>query len=330
LHRLLEWSYQGFLRDEGNPLDADVVFVDESSMIDIELCADLLRAVRAGHTRVVFVGDADQLPPVGPGAPFRDLIASEQVPTVRLETVHRAAEKSWIYRNAPNILAGSGVELADCEDFEFHELGATDGGYLGAACLDIIHTLQAEGYGPQDYQVLVPMRKRDAGTSVLNPYFQEALNPGQRAFQLSADVSLSEGDCVIQTKNDYGLSVMNGEVGRIEEIDAAARTICVQYPALPGSSDDGFRRYSRPKELRNLDLAYALTVHKFQGSQVPVVIFICHTLHKFMLSRQLLYTALTRARKRVYLVGDEGGVSHALRTIRDTQRRTRLQERLCA
>lgn len=325
IHRLLEWTYEGFARDEHNPLSVDVVIVDESSMIDIRLCADLLRAIDPRYTRIILVGDADQLPPVGPGAPFRDLIASGLIETVYLKTVHRAAKRSWIYRNAPKILAGDGVELEDCEDFEFHEMEVTDWPHLGEAALDIIKALVAEGYNHNAFQVLSPMRKNDGGTLQLNAFFQEELNPGMLGLETSRSVTLTEGDRAIHTRNNYRLAVMNGEVGKVDSIDQGGRKVVVRYPDKP---EDRFIRYERPSDLAQLELAYALTVHKFQGSQIPIVIFLCHSIHKYMLSRQLLYTALTRARKRVYLIGDSGGVAHALKTIKDTQRRTQLVERL--
>ena len=325
IHRLLQWTPFGFVHNENNPLPHEAILVDESSMIDIKLCADLLRATDPDRTRIIFIGDADQLPPVGPGAPFRDLIASSKVPTIYLDTVHRAAKKSWIYRNAPSILKGEGIELEDTDDFEFHEMETEDGDCLGEAALGIVNSLLSKGFDAEEFQVLSPMRKREGGTLLLNRYLQGQLNPDSLGMQLKDDVFVSEGDPVIQVKNDYDLSVMNGEVGKVDSISQGERSLVVRFPDQP---EPRYLRYKGTRDYRNLELAYALTVHKFQGSQIPIVIFLCHSIHRFMLSRQLLYTALTRARKCVYLVGDAAGVRHALRTIRDTQRKTRLLEKL--
>lgn len=256
IHRLLGWQYDGFNYDENYTLPPGIYLIDESSMIDIRLMASLLRAINPDTTRVVFIGDADQLPPVGPGAPFRDFISCRRIPTVRLGTVHRAAEKSWIYRNAPRILEGSGVELEDCADFEFHELESNQAGYIPKAIADILQTLKDRGVPREEIQVLSPMRVRNAGTAVINRALQQKFNPGASGLELRKDSpKLCIGDRVVQTKNDYSLSIFNGEVGTVVEVDPVYRILKVKF-------DDGVRTYDTWTKLKNLELAYAMTIHK--------------------------------------------------------------------
>ncbi len=203
-----------------------------------------------------------------------------------------------------------------------------DGDAVGEVVLDVLRELQAEGQSQDRYQVLSPMRKREGGTTELNQIFQQALNSNPIGMPLGDDLVVTEQDRVIHTRNNYDLSVMNGEVGFIDQINQAQHQLTVCYPDPDQESHNRYVRYSRRRDLSQLDLAYALTVHKFQGSQIPIVVFVCHSMHSFMLSRQLLYTALTRARERVYLVGDTKGVQHALKTVKDTQRRTFLKDKI--
>jgi exodeoxyribonuclease V alpha subunit len=325
IHRLLEWTPKGFQRHQGNPVPADVVVVDESSMLDLQLAANLLGAVR--HSQVVFVGDVNQLPPVGPGAVLRDLIRSERVPTAMLRELKRTTADTWVFRNAPMILEEGRCELDhDGDDFMFYELEAGAAGMLAPTIVEIVRGLIDKGHKLSDFQVISPMKERIGGTFPLNEALQRDLNEhvgigpcverriGERK-QL-----LARGDRVIQTRNNYDLWVMNGEIGTVESVSDKGTSCAVRFP-------DGVRVYDGAT-LDDLQLAYALTVHRFQGSETDIAIVVAHSAHSNMLTRQLFYTAVTRAKKRVIVVGDEAGVQMALRTKRDEYRRTRLVERI--
>lgn len=333
IHRLLQWVHGEFTVNESYPIEAELVVVDESSMIQVDLAADLLRAVDPRTTRIIFVGDANQLPPVGPGAFFRDLISSGTVPVAELKTNHRAAELSWVYRNAPRILAGqptgvlgsSGVEVEDCGDFEFHELEANEAWFIPNAVVGLVEVLRKEGSNFDEMQVLSPMRVRDGGCNQLNREMQSAFNPDEHKGSFKSGFgddaySVREGDRVVQTRNNYDLGVFNGECGEVEVVSRLG--VRVRFGKQ-------YRSYSL-EQAQELQLAYAMTVHKAQGQEFKDVIFVCHSAHGFMLTRQLLYTAVTRARRRVFLVGDIDGIKTALRTIHDSKRRTLLTERLRA
>jgi exodeoxyribonuclease V alpha subunit len=314
IHRLLEWSPEGFRRHAQDPLGEQRIICDESSMIDIRLASWLLDAIAAG-THVTFVGDANQLPPVGPGAFFRDLIASDRVPVITLKTLHRAAQDSWICRNAPKVLSGEPLELDDIRDFEWWQMDGGDAEHVGQVVLDIIGKIDR----PQDeVQVLTPMKKRKGGTEPLNAMLQAHLNSSRGLEYKVWDQAIKQGDRIMQTRNDYTLGVFNGEVGIVSEV--MRKHLVVKF-------DDTYVKYDHDAA-KNLQLAYAMTIHKSQGSEWPAVIVVCHSEHSFMLSRQLLYTAMTRAKGEVYLVGDERGLQIALRTVKDAKRRTLLQQRL--
>jgi exodeoxyribonuclease V alpha subunit len=323
IHRLLGWTPQGFRHGSGLqqvPLDTDVVVVDEASMVDVRLGADLMSALDR-HTRVIFVGDANQLPPVGPGALFRDLIASERVPVVRLSRLYRASEGSWVYRNAPKVLVGGQLETRDGADFSWYRIGSGDAEHVGDVVLQIIREQVAAGTALEQIQVITPMNVSVCGTGVINPQLQVALNArGVRGtgWKMRDDCTLFEGDRVMQTKNDYQLDVFNGDVGVVDEV--TPHELVVRFGLER-------RTYTRA-QARNLMLAYAATVHKSQGAEFENVIVVCHSAHRRMLTRQLFYTAITRAKKRVFLVGDTDGLQIALATTRAEARKTRLMQRI--
>lgn len=317
IHRLLGWRGGSFDHNGMNPLPYDLIVCDESSMIEIRLAADLLEALQP-QARIIFVGDANQLPPVGPGAFFRDLIASEAVPVVWLQTLHRAAQKSWVNRNAPKVLAGETPELDDVDDFEWHHMDTADIDHMGEAVLAIIEDLRAKGADLSSVQVLSPMKNRKGGTVPLNTELQRALNTTKQTGWKVYEQVLKPGDRVIQTRNNYDLDVMNGEVGIVEK--TTDFELVVRF-------DDGPRTYKH-EAATDLQLAYAITIHKFQGSQTRNVIVVCHSEHGFMLTRQLLYTAITRTQDKVFIVGDEPGLKRAINTFKDAKRRTLLKERL--
>jgi len=303
-----------FLRDEKDPLDCDVLIVDEMSMVDIFLMDALLRAVVPG-TRVILVGDANQLPSVGAGNVLRDMIASKEYNTVCLNHIFRQAAQSDIVLNAHAINSGEPVDLSKkSKDFLFIRSAEPD------AIMNVIKKLITEklpGYVDADtysIQVLTPTRKGALGIEVLNPELQAFLNPPARNKQEKkvGAVTFREGDKVMQIKNDYdmewskkdargltkehGTGIYNGDVGRILKIDPHAELVTVLF------DDDRIAEYGN-KEMKELELAYAVTVHKAQGSEYPAVVIPMYYGPSMLMNRNLLYTAVTRARKCVCMVG---------------------------
>jgi len=329
LHRLLEFRpHDGsFARNASNPLDADVIIVDEASMIDLFLMDALVGAVPP-RAMLVLVGDADQLPPVGPGAVLRDLLASGVLPTVRLEEIYRQAQRSLIVRNAHRVNQGQlpeGLDGAaaweDDAPLDFYFISEND---ADRAC-QIALTLAAEriparfGLDPlHDIQVVAPMHRGKAGVTRLNLSLQERLNAGSGGLQVG-DYELRTGDRVIQQRNDYDREVFNGDVGRIVQAQPRG-TVTVEF--------DGRRVEYDQKAARHLSLAYAISVHKSQGSEYPAVVILLLAEHYPMLQRNLLYTALTRAKKLAVLVGSRRAVARAVANAAPLQRCTRLAQRL--
>lgn len=321
IHRLLEYHPQhGYQRNARNLLDVDVVVIDESSMIDIELGAALLDAIDPTRTRLILIGDADQLPPVGPGRIFGDLVDAGAVPIVRLQTLHRSAQQSWIHVNAPRVLVGETPALERRKDFRFVEV--EDPALILHAVRELI-TKVIPKHIDADAQVLIPQRPGVAGIDAANRMLQDAINPRRedRAYIPGGPKrhELRLNDRVIQTRNDYKLEVFNGEIGDIVEI--AGGKVHVQY--------EGRAPVVYTLEQANgLQLAYALTVHRSQGSEFPWVVVVCHSTHAFILSRQLIYTAITRAKQGVILVGNMKGLEFALSDRRPPKRNTALIQRL--
>jgi exodeoxyribonuclease V alpha subunit len=334
LHRLLEWrpSEGMFGRNRDRPLEADLLVVDEASMIDIRLCADLVAALADG-TRLLLVGDQDQLPSVGPGMVLRDTIASGVVPVVRLDEIFRQAAQSLIVTNAHRIHAGEMPEIGgapaagppaagsikDTRDFFFLE--KDDPTQAAQTIRDLVVTRLPGYYGfsPFDIQVLTPMHKGDLGAMNLNQLLQEALSSGAEQLQSGSRI-FRTGDRVMQLRNNYDKDVFNGDVGRIVRVAREAGELVVLFDEreVAYASDD----------LDELALAYAATVHKSQGSEYPAVVIPIHTQHFVMLQRSLLYTAVTRGKKLVVLVGTRKALAIAVRNAEVAQRCTRLQDRL--
>lgn len=329
LHRLLEWrpAEGKFGRNQANPLQADLLVVDEASMIDVRLCADLLAALEPG-TRLVLVGDQDQLPSVGPGTVLRDAIASGALPVVRLDEIFRQAAQSLIVKNAHRIHDGELPELgeaptqgaqADRRDFFFLEQDEP----LAAAQLirDLVVTRLPRRYGfsPFDIQVLTPMHRGELGASNLNQLLQEALTSGADELRLGGR-SFRVGDRVMQLRNDYDKDVFNGDLGRVLRVAGDAGELAVRF--------DEREVVYQSDELDELALAYAATVHKSQGSEYPAVVIPVHTQHFVMLQRSLLYTAVTRGKKLVVLVGTGKALRMAVRNAEVALRCTRLAQRL--
>ncbi|MFZ5889882.1 MAG: ATP-dependent RecD-like DNA helicase [Myxococcota bacterium] len=327
LHRLLEFDPRNndFQRGPDKPLEADVVIVDEASMIDLALMRSLLLALPT-KARIVIVGDADQLPSVGPGAVLRDLIDSQVVPTVRLGEVFRQAETSGIVENAHVILRGEMPESMNPDaprgDFFIVPRKTPEEAAETVRELVAVRIPRRFGLDPRkDVQVLTPMHRGPAGTTALNEVLQRALNPEGPTLEVRGQ-KLRLGDKVLQTRNDYDAEVFNGDVGVITEVDLEARKLCVRF-------DTNEVEYEET-DLDALTLAYAMSVHKSQGSEYPAVVFPLLTSHFVMLAKSLLYTGVTRARKLCVLVADPKAISLAVSDARREDRRTRLAERLNA
>ena len=330
IHKLLAYNFDDhfFGRDADNPIDADLLIVDEASMVDIELMRHLLNAVSLS-TRLVIVGDAFQLPPVGPGNVLADLIESELLPVSRLTSIFRQAAESRITLNAHNIRQGEEPEFLAFDktpvpgaEFFFWETQDME------TVADNICELCAH-WLPSHYeldpfsaiQVLTPMHKGTVGTINLNRKLQETLNP-QKITAAGARHSFKIGDKVMNLKNNYAKEVYNGDIGRIRQADPATGGVTIDF--------DGRKVEYAAGELDELTLAYAISVHKSQGSEYPVVILPLVTRHYIMLQRNLLYTAITRARSLVILIGSQKALSLALSNNKQQLRHSGLAGRLRA
>ncbi|MBP2628687.1 MAG: helicase, RecD/TraA family [Firmicutes bacterium] len=324
VHRLLEstgGAEEGaplFMRNEDQPLEADVVIIDEVSMMDISLMNSLLEAIPDG-CRVILVGDVDQLPAVGPGSVLKDIIRSATVPVVRLTEVFRQAGESMIVMNAHQINRGM---LPDFRSIDFQFVQINDSDAVAQAVVELCRDqLPTEGFNVSyDVQVLAPMHRLVCGVENLNKLLQEALNPETdgKAAIVGANQILREGDKIMQMKNNYTKGVYNGDIGFITGIDHGR--VAVRYPEQDVIYERG--------EVEELHLAYAMSVHKSQGSEYPVVIMPLISGHHIMLQRNLLYTAVTRAKQRVILLGSKAALNTALSNDRTKRRYSLLAERL--
>jgi len=300
----------------------DLVVVDEASMIDIELFARLVSSISPSRTRLILVGDANQLPPVGPGRPFSDFVSWRGLPMVRLEVLHRSAQESWIHVAAQDLLRGRIPNLETRDDFRWYCVEDVKN------LLPKVEWVITKARDASVAQVLIPQRPGPAGINAANTLLQNTLNPRKpdqpvwirERERPDPDWEIRIGDPVIQTKNNYDLEVFNGEVGRVVWITSAELTV---------SFDDRDKPVVYKKNhVHALELAYALTIHRTQGSEFPWVIVVCHSTHSFILSRQLLYTAITRAKQGVILIGNRKGIERAVANQRPEQRNTTMVERL--
>lgn len=338
LHRLLEYGGegQGFSRDEDNPLDADVVIVDEMSMVDIFLMRSLLKALRPG-TRLVLVGDADQLPSVGAGNVLRDLIAADVVRVVRLTEIFRQAQESMIVVNAHKINHGE-YPVMRVRDTDFF-IERKDN--LAQAAQTVIGLVQQRLPKYMDLdplrgiQVMAPMKKGELGVFALNRALQEALNPQRRdkAELTRSDCIFRKGDKVMQIRNDYdiewtsddkdGKGVFNGDIGYITDVNRADTMLSVEF-------DDGRHAIYDAGMLDELELAYCMSVHKSQGSEFEAVVLPLMSGPPMLMTRNLLYTAVTRAKKLVVIVGREGCVRQMVDNNHILRRYSGFEQRLKA
>ena len=340
IHRLLEANLDPatgkmfFVRDEDNPLKADAIIVDEMSMVDVQLLHSLLLAVPKGK-RLILVGDPDQLPPVGPGFPFSDMLRSGKLPTIRLTEIFRQAQQSLIVMNAHRVNQGQLPELKSVSsDFFFMRRQSEDA--VAQLIRDLCTTRLPKNMGipPEQIQVLSPTRKGGVGTVQLNRLLQESLNPPaegkkERPF---GDYIFREGDRVMQIRNNYdimwkkcdgsaiGAGIFNGDVGVIRSIDPSAETMTIVF-------DDREADYDFA-QLNELEPAYAMTVHKSQGSEYRAVILTAWNGSPYLLSRSVLYTAITRARELLIIVGREETVAAMTQNARKNRRYSGLKLRL--
>ena len=340
IHRLLEASIDPatgemvFLRDEENPLKADAIIVDEMSMVDVLLLHSLLRAIPAGK-RLIFVGDPDQLPPVGPGFPFGDMLRSGALPTVRLTEIFRQAQQSLIVMNAHRVNRGELPELKNVKsDFFFLPCRSEEEVRATITGLCTTRLPQKMGIPADQIQVLSPTRKGGVGTGVLNQTLQAALNPagGDKKERAFGEFSFREGDKVMQIRNNYdimwkkcdgsavGTGIFNGDVGTISCIDPHMETMTVVF-------DDREADYDFT-QLNELEPAYAMTVHKSQGSEYRAVILSAWNGSPYLLSRSVLYTAITRARELLIIVGRAETVAAMTENAKKGRRYTGLKLRL--
>jgi len=324
IHRLLEPSPTlGFKRNEENPLEIDYLVVDEASMLDLLLTNHLLKAIRPG-TQVLFVGDVDQLPSVGAGDVLRDLIASGLAPVARLMTIFRQAAGSQIITNAHLINQGK-LPVIDKDSQDFFLFAAEDADAAANWVVDVVAERIPAKFGLdalREIQVLTPIYRGAVGVSALNERLQTRLNPAsdKKAERRLFGVTYRAGDKVMQTLNNYDKDVFNGDIGFILSLDAIEHTLTVDF--------DGRLVPYDWNEVDELSLAYAISVHKAQGSEFPAVVLPLVPAHYMMLQRNLLYTAVTRARSLCVLVGSRKAISMAVRNNKVAQRFSALEWRL--
>jgi exodeoxyribonuclease V alpha subunit len=329
VHRLLEFdpATMGFKRDAENVLPYDAIIVDEASMLDLFLAYALFKAV-ATHAQILLVGDVDQLPSVGPGKVLQDLIESGSIPVVRLEQVFRQAQQSAIIRAAhqinrgqfPNIEPISDNPKSDCL---WHGGGTQPEHGVQTICELLRDFIPGLGFNPvTDVQVLCPMSRGMLGTRHLNRVLQEQINPfsPDKGELFRGGMTLRVGDRILQLKNDYTRNVFNGDLGTVVEIVPSEQEVTVRF-------DERLVIYDYA-DLNEVTLAWATTIHKSQGSEYPVVILPLHMQHYIMLSRNLFYTGLTRAKQLAIVIGPKKALAISVNQLKEQNRYTRIQERL--
>lgn len=350
IHRLLEVngvvndkdasSHGEFLRNEENPLETDVVIVDEMSMVDISLFNSLLKAIPL-NCRLVMVGDIDQLPSVGPGNVLHDIIASEKFSTVKLEKIFRQAMESDIVKNAHKVNNGEKIKL-DNKSSDFFFIEESDAIHITARIWRLLSQKLPKYVDAKtsDIQVITPMKKGNLGTYKLNEDLQRALNPkaiNKKEYELPNGKILREHDKVMQNKNDYkldwiikgmydipietGKGVFNGDIGEVIEIDKLNKKVEVLY------DENRYVKYDFT-DLDEIELAYAITIHKSQGSEYPAVVIPILDVPRLLSNRNLLYTAITRAKKCVVIVGSEKALNYMIQNKNEVRRQTGLCEKL--
>ena len=321
IHRLLEYNpMDGYKRNNENPLEGDALIVDECSMIDILLFYNLMKAIPS-NMRLILVGDIDQLPSVGAGNVLRDIIDSQQISVVRLTRIFRQAQSSRIVMNAHAINAGHFPNIKNGLDTDFFFINQEDADEMVKLIIGLVRERLPKKYGypPKEIQVLTPMQRGTVGAGNLNIELQNALNP--TGLSLTRDgYTFRQGDKVMQIRNNYDKNVFNGDIGYITAVDTNERTLTVTF-------DSRLVEYDIT-ELDEIVLAYAVTIHKSQGSEFPVVVMPVTMKHFVMLQRNLIYTGITRAKKICVLVGTTKALAYAIKQNTVSKRNTKLKERL--
>lgn len=317
IHRLLRYNPNsgGFEYGYGNPLPGPaLVVIDEASMMDVQLAKDLFAALNPGDHQVVLVGDVDQLPSVGPGSVLRDIIRSHEITTTRLRYNYRQAGGSKIAQYANDLTEGKTPPTLSSGDYEYISVG--DDVMAASEVLNQVRLALKRGMGVMDFQVLAPMRRGKCGVTALNQAIRDIANPWRKGIpQLG---QFRAGDKVMVTKNNYDLEVFNGQMGLVTEIKKGSMTANIDGSSVEFAVED----------LDLLQLAYAATIHKSQGSEFPLVIMPLLRHHYIMLQRNLLYTAMTRAKDRLVLISDGFGVKQAARNNKIEERYSLLAERI--
>lgn len=327
IHRMLEWlpNMRAFARDESNPLTVQAVIIDEASMLDIRLADALIRAVPK-TAQLILIGDVDQLPSVGPGNVLRDLIESGRVPYTRLGRIFRQAAHSRIVQTAHAINAGEKPDFGDDgSPTDCHFIEVDNGADIKAKIQDLVARKIPQDYGfdpAQDVQVLTPMNRGELGTMTLNEDLQRLLNPLRQGMQeyKRGSLVLRPGDKVIQSVNNYDLGVFNGDIGYVQDTRVDGGKLIISFGDRIVTYED--------EHAMDLRLAYAITIHKSQGSEFPVVVIPCSMQHYVMLQRNLIYTGLTRARKQAFFVGSKKALHFAVSNISSGARQTSLIDKL--
>ncbi len=321
IHRLLEFNpSDGYKRNEENPLDGDVLIIDECSMIDIILMYNLLKAV-PDRMRLVLVGDVDQLPSVGAGNVLRDIIESERIPVVKLTRIFRQAQSSRIVMSAHAVNRGLYPDTSNGKGTDFFFMKQEDPVMVADTIVDLVRNRLPKAYriDAGKIQVLTPMQRGVVGATGLNIALQDAVNPGKAGLNRGG-FFFREGDRVMQIRNNYDKDVFNGDLGYVSKVDLEDRMLLADF--------DGKSVEYDVSELDELSLAYATTIHKSQGSEYPVVIIPVLMTHYVMLQRNLIYTGITRAKKICILIGSPKALAYAIRNMTVLKRNTRLKERL--
>ncbi|WP_289764958.1 ATP-dependent RecD-like DNA helicase [uncultured Duncaniella sp.] len=321
IHRLLEYNpMDGYKRNDENPLEGDALIVDECSMIDILLFYNLMKAIPS-NMRLILVVDIDQLPSVGAGDVLRDIIDSQQIPVVRLTHIFLQAQSSRIVMNAHAINAGQFPNIKNGLDSDFFFINQEDADEMVKLIIGLVRERLPKKYGypPKEIQVLTPMQRGTVGAGNLNIELQNALNPTDPSLARGG-YTFRQGDKVMQIRNNYDKNVFNGDIGYITAVDANERTLTVTF-------DSRLVEYDIT-ELDEIVLAYAVTIHKSQGSEFPVVVMPVTMKHFVMLQRNLIYTGITRAKKICVLVGTTKALAYAIKQNTVSKRNTKLKERL--
>jgi len=323
IHRLLEYAPESatFIRNERFPLRTNYLVIDEASMMDLELASSVLSALMP-NSSLLLVGDRDQLPSVGPGSVLKDVIASGLVAVAELREVYRQARQSQIISNAHRVNHGEFPETSNdpAGDFFYFERSAPED--VVTTIKELVQNRLVGKFGigdPREIQVITPMNRGPLGTQALNRELQTLLNPAGRGVR-AGDREIRQGDRVIQLRNNYDKGVFNGEIGRVIAVDSERGKVEVAFEETSAAYD--------LSDLDEIGLAYAISVHKSQGSQYPAVVMPIHQSHYLMLRRNLLYTAITRAEKVCVLVGTRSALSQAVRNEEERRRFSRLAERL--